>query len=86
MTLFIRPQVELSKAVELAVSSNGEDWQTLAWQAQIDDGEYGWQRARITLDVRDRTDLNWFRLQLSEATAKDAIQIGQVNLSGYRDE
>ena len=86
VTLFSRPQVELSKAVELAVSSNGEDWQTLAWQAQIDDGEYGWQRARITLDVRDRTDLNWFRLQLSEATAKDAIQIGQVNLSGYRDE
>jgi hypothetical protein len=85
LTLYIRPRVELSEAIELAVSSTGEEWQMPAYRAEIDDGEHGWQRARITLSLHDQPNLNWFRLRLSDAAGKETIQIGQVDLSGYRD-
>ncbi|MGI6610433.1 MAG: hypothetical protein ACOX4G_07965 [Limnochordia bacterium] len=86
MTLFIRLETDLTKALELAVSSTGDDWRTVAYQAEVDDGEHGWRRARVTLDFCDEPNLHWFRFVLSDALPKEAVQIGQVILTGYRTE
>lgn len=84
MTLFIRPETELTQALELAVSSTSDDWRTVAYQTEVDESEHGWRRARVICDFRDEPDLHWFRLVLSADLPKEAVQIGQIVLTGYR--
>jgi hypothetical protein len=84
-TLFCRPQVELSRTLELAVSSSGDDWQPLEYEVEISEGEYGWQQARVSFALRDKWDWHWFRLTLTDTYPKEQVQIGQLVVSGYQE-
>jgi hypothetical protein len=84
--LYCRPQVEIEKALRLHVSSSGDDWQSVEYQAEEDEGEHGWRQVRVSFELEDKWNWHWFRLTLTDAYPKEEVQIGQVVISGYLDQ
>lgn len=83
LTLFVRPEIRLEEGLELAVAVSPEAWKPIAYTAKLDGDADDWQRAMITLDLSEATDQHWFRLTLSDALPKEAVQIGGVVFTGF---
>ena len=78
--------MEIEKALRLHVSSSGDDWQSVEYQAEEDEGEHGWRQVRVSFELEDKWNWHWFRLTLTDAYPKEEVQIGQVVISGYLDQ
>lgn len=84
ITLYPYPNTPIEEGLFLEVSVCGDQWQRVPYsQLRMKDGAE-WNCLEIGLDCEsDDTTWNWFRLTLSDAIAKEAVQIGKVIFTGY---
>ncbi len=84
VTVFTLPDIVVEQGLELAVSTNGDDWHVVAYEGEGEEGPSEWRRLVITGGFSEDVKWNWFRLTLTEAIPEDALQIGRVYFEGMR--
>ncbi|MGI6611026.1 MAG: pectate lyase [Limnochordia bacterium] len=84
ITLYAHPNTPIEKGLFLEVSACGDQWQRVPYSQLRTKDSAEWDRLEIELFL-DRDDSTWnqFRLTLSDAIAKEAVQIGKVVFTGY---
>lgn len=84
MTIFVRPDTEWEGAILLAASPDGENWLPMPYESETEAGTE-WNRVKLHASVDEPASRHWFRLTVTDAVAKDVLQIGDVVLRGYRE-
>jgi hypothetical protein len=79
LTLYAQ-DANVENAIELAVSTDGETWQPIAYsKAVISTPETGWHRVVLSGEISEYVDARYLRFTLCKGgSALDALQLGRV--------
>jgi hypothetical protein len=84
LTLYAKENA-IGDIVELAVSSDGRDWQSVTYTVtEAGPSAQGWYQLVLAGHAADYDDVDFFRLTLHASDAPVEVQIGEARFSGMR--
>lgn len=82
----------IEKGVTLAVSGDGKSWHTVPYGPEgvrlsvVETSDEGWHLIELRLSAFWDEPVNWLRITLTEALPAENVQLGRVELRGWRTD